>query len=133
MGKKMRPDHHDDAYRAFQAQRWAYEAELEERTGERGAVSSRSGKSEGTGTAMSQADSNPRRTQEEFGPTFPLRAAREGKEPCYVPGLRCEGRRVVFRADGQGVPGAVQDAHIAAAGQGATAAVREAWAEGAGQ
>lgn len=60
MAKKMRPDHHDDAYRAFQAQRWAYEAELEERTGERGAVSSRSGKSEGAGTTTSQADSNPR-------------------------------------------------------------------------
>ncbi|MEV7132146.1 hypothetical protein AB0N24_04575 [Arthrobacter sp. NPDC093128] len=98
MGKKMRPDHHDDAYRAFQAQRWAYEAELEERTGERGAVSSRSGKSEGTGTAMSQADSNPRRTAKKSsrrrsgsGPsmkeknraTCPVCGAKEG-DSCFV-------------------------------------------------
>lgn len=61
MGKKMRPDHHDDAYRAFQAQRWAYEAELEERTGERGAISSRSGRSEGAGTDTFPPKSNPGR------------------------------------------------------------------------
>lgn len=77
----MRPDHHDDAYRAFQAQRWAYEAELEERTGDRrgGILAVREERRNRDGHVPSRLEA-PANAQEEFAPAFPLWAAREGKK-----------------------------------------------------